>query len=324
VPSSMDSAPLFDDQRDADIMQKEGLHLNRQKFQQDAHKLKQLLLTENTVMDAEELEHAVKVIGIILSAPELRVVAALYNKLGDTRFEGNGVPRLLFHRPEFLKLYGIPGKKHCHEADIAFSALLGLTRSFRTVYARSDGRTVTNHEPLITVSTDYGFLTRTEIDEVMCRDVFAKVKTFSVSLAPIWIDEIAKRYLYRPVSLYQEIRDAHDGHRCSDAVYLFHDFVLTLDWSPARIYIETLEHRLWLDRHRIQEHPRRIKEAIKDALETAVATRLLSKYEFDNLRAVSLYLNPDRCRLYSAKEERKVGKQPAPYLSGNATISVGE
>jgi hypothetical protein len=343
----MDSAPLFDEPAPAisDVMQREGWHLTRQKFQQDAQKLKQLLLSENIVMDVEELELAVQHVGFNLSAPELRVVAAIYKKLGDTNFQGNTdstansdlcrewrfdnpVPRLRFDRSEFLKLYGIRGKKDCHEAEIAFKALVGITRSFRIVYRRRDGRTIVTHQPLIGLSTDYGILTQGEIAAVIQRDIFAKAKTFTLSLTPIWVDEIGKAYLYRPISLYQEIRDAHGGHRCRDAVYLFHDFVLTFDLSPVRINVDTLEHRLWLDRHRKHEQPGRVTDAITDALETAVATRLLSKYEFDNLRAVHLYLNPERCKLFAAKKEREERRMaqatPAPYLSGKGTTSVGE
>jgi len=338
------SAPLFE-QPEApapDVMQREGWHLTLQKFQRDGRKLRQLFLTENIVMSTEELESAIPLIGINLSAPELRVVAAIYSRLDDTDFQGNTdptpssdlhrdwkfnapVPRLILGRAEFLRLYGISGKKDCHEADRAFEALVGITRSFRIVYRRRDGRVVVNHQPLITLSTDYGILTQGEIDAVMRRDIFAKAKTFKLSLTPIWVDEIGKAYLYRPVSLYQEIRDAHGGNRCRDAIYLFHDYVLTIDRSPIKIYIETLEHKLWLDRHRKQEHPKRIVEAINDALNTAVTTRLLAKYERDNLGAVILHLNPDRCKLFAAKKQRLERQlAQAPHLSGKGTTSVGE
>lgn len=333
----MQPGDLFDNEPSVpkqEPMQREGRHFTGQKFQKDASDLKQFLLSEGKALDADELQRAVEVTGLNFSAPQLRAAAAIYNLLDSTDFKGNvtpepereykashfrgQLPRLQFTPAEFLRLYGIKRKRDggldCHEAETAFEALKSFKQPFRIVYRKPASykngepaayHTVVVEQGLISSLDDYGILQKTDSVQVVHRDVRDKIKHITIALSPLWVDEITSWYLRRPVTLYQEIRDFHHGHRFSDAVYLFADFLLSLDFSPIRIYVDTLERRLWLDRHRKQGQPGRARTAVEDALKTALHVRLLEAYRADGLGAVILDLNPDRCKLIAAKRSRQ-------------------
>lgn len=112
------------------------------------------------------------------------------------------------------------------------------------------------------------------------------------------MDGITSFYLLKPVTLYKEIRALHRGRRFSQAVYAFADYLLTLNHSPHPINAQALEHKLWLDRHREQEHPGRIRKTLDDCLRTAVGVGLLKDHRCDSLGRIILELNPERCQRF--------------------------
>ncbi len=299
------------------------MHFTLQKFQKDARE-EQMLLGEARVTEVE-LDPLIEVSGLDFDSAQHRSVTGLNFLLDRTSFKGNQppapehdfkqshfrgrLPRLDITLPEYLNAYGIEGKLdgrlHGNQVMDAIEALKTLTQPWRIVYQKRadlapDGQrlyhVVVIEQGLISVLSDYGFLKSRSRAAVVLRDVHAKVRRIVIQFAPLWVDGITSFYLLKPVTLYKEIRAFHRGRRFSQAVYAFADYLLTLNHSPHLVNAQTLEHKLWLDRHREQEHPGRIRKTLDDCLCTAVGVGLLKDHRCDSLGRIMMELNPDRCR----------------------------
>lgn len=156
---------------------------------------------------------------------------------------------------------------------------------------------VVTTRPLIGITKFYKDVPEAEVSKPKCsKDLDVRVTHLVIDFSPLWVDGIGTYFLLKPVTLYREIRRVHGGRRFSQAVYAFCDWLLTLDLSEVTINERNLEHKLWLDRHRRQEQPGRIRKALDDAYETAREVGLLTAYSHDAFGLLLLELNPERCR----------------------------
>jgi hypothetical protein len=265
--------------------------------------------------------------------------------LHATNFEGNVprmakapkwdweglLPRLRFTRPEYLAAYGLnrrrDGRFHRGKEVRALADLRSLADPKTICFLRPTGnykrgeRTYsgkTIKTPLIILTKFYQDIPEREA-EILRRnsDLDIRVTHIEVDFAPIWFDQIANRFLLKPLTLYEEIRRFNRGRKFPPAVYGLADYVLSFDYSPIVVNRETLECRLWLDRHRKQEHPERAIQALDLALRTVAGVGLLDRFEFNGLRSVAMFQNLERCR--------RVRQQPHPdRLLVAAPVVAGE
>ena len=127
---------------------------------------------------------------------------------------------------------------------------------------------------------------------------------YKVRPEPIMYRLLDKLYVRKSISQYEEIRALHPGEKPKESTQAFLDFIQTLDISPLPIGRKTLAERMNLFTYIQQRKTTLINGRINEALEDALKTRYILRYQEEPTGLLKIYLNPERCSRYAEKLKR--------------------
>lgn len=310
-----------------------GLHLELQKFgsRKRDERMQSWEQAEGVERSGAELT------GLELSVTESRALSALQILLDRTGYRGNLagrplsspsfqglVPRLRFTYSDFFEAYGLdPGSRDGHhkQEQEALQGLRSLAEKKRRVcYTRHSYRgTGKNRRKVSDVVVWEGSLLSVESvglyrdlpEEEAARvrageDRPGRSSVFVVTFSSLFIDQIETFHVLKPTQLHQEIRQLHGGKRVPVAVFLFVDWLLTVDVNPCKIGREKLIEKLRLeDLYIRQRRKTHVERVLRVAIDTALALKYLTDWEQDGNGVFTFHLSPERCRRVSSKHRRE-------------------
>lgn len=310
-----------------------GMHLELQKFGSRRRDEEMQSREQAEGVQGTGAEHT----GLKLSVPESRALSALQILLDRTGYKGNLaarslsspsfqglVPRLRFTYSDFFEAYGLdPGSRtgHHKQEQEALQGLRSLAEEKRRVcYLRHSYKGMGKNRRKVSdvvvwegslLSVESVGLYRDLPEEEAARvqageDRPGRSSVFVVTFSSLFIDQIETFHVLKPTQLHQEIRQLHGGKRVPVAVFLFVDWLLTVDVNPCKIGREKLIEKLRLeDLYYRQGQKARVEKQLQQAIATAMALSYLKDWQQDGSGMFTFHLDPERCRRVSSKHRRE-------------------
>lgn len=279
-----------------------------------------------------EESRKVKVEGLNFSKPQDRAFNALQKLLDETDYQGNSavpldtrydgardgtykLPGILINYSDFYEAYGLKRKKDSKfrgkQVEQAKKALEDLAEPWRiTVERKKDnGKSdiVARETPLIEITKAYYDRDEEEIKKIKEGDTGQRADKLLIRYQPIFIDKIENFYLFKPYDLLEEINEAVESNRYSEAIPRFIWYLNTINYGPDqhedynyekdphKIGREKLAYRLRLDNYVDRRQWNYIDDRIEQACEVAEKIGFLLDYDLGDDDMVKLLLNPARC-----------------------------
>jgi len=303
------------------------MHMELQKFGNS----KRGRLGSSSEQAESEQVTGIEISGLDLTVSEDRALSALQVLLDRTGYKGNRpgeplhsdtfqgtLPQLAVSYSDFFDAYGLePGRNGHHKQEQeALGALRSLAETDRRIcYTRHKFKgservsdVVVWTGPIIVIGylDVYHDITNDEAARVQAgEDRPGRKSGFVVTFTSLFVDQIETFHVLKPTRLHQEILQLHRGKRTPRALYLFAQWLITLDKTPFKIRREKLIETLRLDdlwfRQRRKAY---VKACIKDAIETALTLHYLEDWQEDESGMFTFELNPQRCKRVEAKRRR--------------------
>lgn len=321
---------------------KSSLHLEGQKF---ASKERDRKAFQDGLFEMEPDSQAIQIMtsGLELSRPEMRAIQALQRILAKTGYKGNlepddgrlyemfnfagQLPRLSFSYSEYFEEYGVARGRnydyHGREREDALQALQDLASKPRAIFYKREGpagqgkgrktwtkQIIRYRAPLIAMEeiTGYQDLSPEQERELLAGgEVPSRAGRFVVTLTALFVDQIDRFFAQIPYSLLEDIRQATGRAKYSQAIDLFHYWLLGRnepEWTGPAM---ALAQALWLDPLIKERQWRRVEKHLQECLDIAQELEYLLGFEWSHspstkLGMLHLRLNPEKCRRIGSKK----------------------
>lgn len=325
MPDNKQPQVIHIEQASAPGTYRAGLHLELQKFpdsRRDKKRDKQLLL-----FNTEEagVTKSLPPTGLNLTVAEDRALSAIQKLLDKTDYKGHEqetidsegfqykgtIPVLLTTYTEYLEAYGL--KRHGGsfggaQAEQAIEALDSLAKVDRHIYyerKRPDGKydVIRKSCPLIRLVKFTGWRGLTKEEQSQPPEEKA-ARGFSVTVSPLFIEQLNTFFIRKPVSLHADIKQVTGG-RLPGATLQLLNWLLTCDMETLRIDESRLFEKLGLSADIEARHKTRAEAKLQEAMNTAYALNYLTEpASQDGTGLYALHLNAERCSRVKAKGKR--------------------
>jgi hypothetical protein len=298
-----------------------GMYLELQKFQ-DTKKARQLLLHEG--YSDHSLEVEAEAFGLNLTEAEDRALSAIQKLLDATGYKGNRpgrdgyfaqykaqgyVPKLAFTPAEYYEAFGLKkeedGRFSSHQTELAMKALNSLAKPRRHGFKRKksgeDGKPrydyIVTDQPLLSILRGYQDLTEEEASEVEAGGHLpGRTRKMIIESGWLLVDTIQSFYLLKPAHLHDEIKALRGPGRTPRHISLFCEWLMTWKKPNVTIQEDELAERLHLNSLINQRKPKRLRQVIDEACETAMRLNFLLDWRRDDVigKVLTFTLNPER------------------------------
>lgn len=308
---------------------KAGMEVELQKFGKPKSS-RQLLLGEDADIRGGAISY-----GLDLTKPQARALQAVQKLLDATDYLGNMegeeihsidfkwrgyIPTLSFTPTEFYQAYGLePAGDGRYHGSLAQEALEGLkslmTARYRLVYDRKvykNGKKVIEAvrvtAPIIfSVGEAFQDITEEELEQVRAGQEIPDKRNTRITITPsiLLLDGIDTGwYLLKPANFFTEIQALYPGKKYPDEVWLFLNWLLTLNKKEFRVNRETLAEILRMDSLIRNRRRADIDKKITEALDVAIKLEYLLSYEIQPTGRIDMKLNPERIKRIKSKMSR--------------------
>jgi len=322
------------DIQEAEPYFKAGMEVELQKFGKPKSS-RQLLLGEDADIRGGAISY-----GLDLTKPQARALQAVQKLLDATDYQGNMegeerhsidfkwqgyIPTLSFTPTEFYQAYGLePAGDGRYHGSLAQEALEGLkslmTARYRLVYDRKvykNGKKVIEAvrvtAPIIfSVGEAFQDITEEELEQVRAGQEIPDKRNTRITITPsiLLLDGIDTGwYLLKPANFFTEIQALYPGKKYPDEVWLFLNWLLTLNKKEFRVNRETLAEILRMDSLIRNRRRADIDKKITEALDVAIKLEYLLSYEVQPIGShgeyrIDMKLNPERIKRIKSKMSR--------------------
>ena len=322
------------DTQEAQPYFKAGMEVELQKFGKPKSS-RQLLLGEDADIRGGAISY-----GLDLTKPQARALQAVQKLLDATDYLGNMegeeihsidfkwrgyIPTLSFTPTEFYQAYGLePAGDGRYHGSLAQEALEGLkslmTARYRLVYDRKvykNGKKVIEAvrvtAPIIfSVGEAFQDITEEELEQVRAGQEIPDKRNTRITITPsiLLLDGIDTGwYLLKPANFFTEIQALYPGKKYPDEVWLFLNWLLTLNKKEFRVNRETLAEILRMDSLIKNRRRADIDKKITEALDVAIKLEYLLSYEVQPIGShgeyrIDMKLNPERIKRIKSKMSR--------------------
>jgi hypothetical protein len=318
-----------DSQQEAEPYFKAGMEVELQKFGKPKSS-RQLLLGEDADIRGGAISY-----GLDLTKPQARALQAVQKLLDATDYLGNMegeeihsidfkwrgyIPTLSFTPTEFYQAYGLePAGDGRYHGSLAQEALEGLkslmTARYRLVYDRKvykNGKKVIEAvrvtAPIIfSVGEAFQDITEEELEQVRAGQEIPDKRNTRITITPsiLLLDGIDTGwYLLKPANFFTEIQALYPGKKYPDEVWLFLNWLLTLNKKEFRVNRETLAEILRMDSLIRNRRRADIDKKITEALDVAIKLEYLLSYEIQPTGRIDMKLNPERIKRIKSRLSR--------------------
>lgn len=313
---------------------KAGMEVELQKFGKPKSS-RQLLLGEDADIRGGAISY-----GLDLTKPQARALQAVQKLLDATDYQGNMegeerhsidfkwqgyIPTLSFTPTEFYQAYGLePAGDGRYHGSLAQEALEGLKSlmlaRYRLVYDRTvykGGKksieAIRVTAPIISsVGEAFQDITEEELEQVKAGQEISDRRNTRITItpSPIMLDRIHEGwYVLKPASFFTEIQELYPGKKYPDEVWLFLNWLLTLNKKEFRVNRETLAEILRMDSLIRNRRRADIDKKITEALDVAIKLEYLLSYEVQPIGShgeyrIDMKLNPERIKRIKSKMSR--------------------
>lgn len=322
------------DIQEAEPYFKAGMEVELQKFGKPKSS-RQLLLGEDADIRGGAISY-----GLDLTKPQARALQAVQKLLDATDYLGNMegeeihsidfkwrgyIPTLSFTPTEFYQAYGLePAGDGRYHGSLAQEALEGLKSlmlaRYRLVYDRTvykGGKksieAIRVTAPIISsVGEAFQDITEEELEQVKAGQEISDRRNTRITItpSPIMLDRIHEGwYVLKPASFFTEIQELYPGKKYPDEVWLFLNWLLTLNKKEFRVNRETLAEILRMDSLIRNRRRADIDKKITEALDVAIKLEYLLSYEVQPIGShgeyrIDMKLNPERIKRIKSKMSR--------------------